>query len=432
MSRVIQVFEFEKLTLHKDHRNRYLKPRELERLYEFNDNNKNIYFTGIRDGIKLKNYVGVIQLGGLTIEILPKTDNNNSEDNDFVAWHRALLNMLRITKHINVSSVSEASLKKKHNSLLDLYFEMYLDEVQNLIRVGLIKKYRRHSSNVLALKGRLDFNKNIQQNLIHQERFYTEHQVYDHENLMNQIILKGLNVLEDLTSNSQLKDKIIRLRASFPEIKEIQIQRYHFDKIRVNRKTTSYSRALQIAKMIILNYSPDIRSGQENMIALLFDMNKLWEEYIYRMLIRVERDDVSVNFQNTQNFWQERTIRPDIVITHKKPVEFKESEEPEVTETYIIDTKWKVLDAINPRPSDDDLKQMYSYNLYWDAKRSMLLYPNSNDTNEEFGNYWKGRDNPDDNQCKVGFINVLNDENQLDFGIGDRILKKIIFDKQEN
>ena len=76
-------------------------------------------------------------------------------------------------KHINVNSVSEANLKRKHNSLLDLYFEMYLEEVQHLLRVGLIKQYRRDSSNVLALKGRLDFNKNIQHNLIHQERFYT-------------------------------------------------------------------------------------------------------------------------------------------------------------------------------------------------------------------------------------------------------------------
>jgi 5-methylcytosine-specific restriction enzyme subunit McrC len=416
MSRVIQVFEYEKLTLHKDWRGRYLEPRELDKLYDFNDSNDNVYFTGIRDGVKFNNYVGVIQIGGLTIEILPKTDKNKGEDNDFIAWHGALLNMLKICKHINVKSVSEASLKRKHNSILDLYFEIYLDEVQNLIRVGLVKKYRRTSSNVLALKGRLDFNKNIQQNLIHQERFYTEHQVYDYENLINQIILKGLVILGDLTFSSVLKDKILRLRANFPEIKEIQIQKYHFDKVKENRKTSSYSRALQIAKMIILNYSPDIRSGQENMLTLLFDMNKLWEEYIYRMLIRAKREGFTINFQNKQKFWEGRTIRPDIVISHKKG---------DVEETYIIDTKWKVLDVSNPKPSDDDLKQMYTYNLYWNAKRSMLLYPNSKDIDEKFGDYWKGRKKTEKNQCKVGFVNVLTDDNQLDLNIGSDILDKI-------
>ena len=83
MARVIQVFEFEKLTLHNDSRGRYLQQRELEKLYEFNDTNNNNYFTGIRDGVRFKNYVGVIQLGGLTIEILPKTDNSITKDSDF-------------------------------------------------------------------------------------------------------------------------------------------------------------------------------------------------------------------------------------------------------------------------------------------------------------------------------------------------------------
>ena len=418
MARAIQVFEFEKLTLHEDWRGRYLEQKELDKLYEFNDNNDNVYFTGIRDGVKFKNYVGVIQIGGLTIEILPKTDKNTAEDSDFSAWHGALLNMLKVCKHINVNSVSEASLKRKHNSILDLYFEMYLDEVQSLLRAGLVKKYRRDASNVFALKGRLDFNKNIQKNLIHQERFFTEHQVYDYENLVNQIILRGLTILGSLTYNAQLKDKISRLRVSFPEIKEIPIQKYHFDKVKENRKTAAYNRALQIAKMIILNYSPDIRSGQENMLTLLFDMNKLWEEYVYRMLLRTKDKNITVSFQNKQAFWEGRTIRPDLVLSKK--------DENGVDEIFVIDTKWKVLDANSPKPSDNDLKQMYAYNLYWNAKRSMLLYPNSKTIDEKFGNYWKGREDSENNQCKVGFIDILDDDSQLNFSIGEQILSKLI------
>jgi len=417
MSRVIQVFEYEKLTLHKDWRGRKLEKLELEKLYEFNDKNNNIYFTGIRDGVKFQNFVGVIQIGGLTIEILPKADNKKTEEADYKTWHRALLNMLRICKHINVTSMSEANLKRKHHSLLDLYFEMYLDEVEKLLRSGLIKNYRKNSSNILALKGRLDFNKNIQQNLIHQERFYTSHQVYDYENLINQILLKGLSILDTITYNTLLKDKIARLQINFPEIKEITIQKHHFDKLKHNRKTLRYTQALQIAKMIILNYSPDIRSGDENMLTLLFDMNKLWEEYIYRILMRSKSDAFSVNFQNKQKFWEGRTIRPDLVITKKT------DEEENI---YIIDTKWKILDAVRPKPSDDDLKQMYAYNMYWDAKKSMLLYPNSNSINEKFGSYWKGRIDPSNNQCKVGFINVLDENNQLNFNIGKDIIGKLI------
>jgi 5-methylcytosine-specific restriction enzyme subunit McrC len=419
VARVIQVFEFEKLTLHLDWKGRQLFPIELERLLEFNDNNNNQYFTGIRDGIQFNNYVGVIQIGGLTIEILPKADKVKATDEDYNTWHGALLKMLKICKHINVTSVSEASLKQRHNSLLELYFEIYLDEVQLLLRRGLIKQYRRHSSNVLSLKGRLNFNKNIQQNLIHQERFYTEHQIYDFENLANQILLKALSILGEMSFNSSLKDRIARLKLNFPEIKEIPIQKSHFDKLKENRKTLVYTQALQIAKMIILNYSPDIRTGQENMLTLLFDMNKLWEEYIYRMLLKANYEGIKVNFQNKQKFWEGRTIRPDIVLNHQ--TEFG-------TETYVVDTKWKVLDINNPKPSDDDLKQMYAYNLYWNAKKSMLLYPHSNSVDESFGKFWKGARTPEENQCKVGFVSVLDENNYLDTKIGDKIIDKLIID----
>tara|TARA_B110000046_G_scaffold154203_1_gene164035 strand:- start:57 stop:497 length:441 start_codon:yes stop_codon:yes gene_type:complete len=145
------------------------------------------------------------------------------------------------------------------------------------------------------------------------------------------------------------------------------------------------------------------------------------------MLIRTKRDDIQVSFQNKQKFWEGRTIRPDLVITKKLDGE---------SDTYVIDTKWKVLDVKNPKPSDDDLKQMYAYNLYWNANKSMLLYPSSRPIEERFGNYHKGREEkPHElkhdikldrtNQCKVGFINVLNEDNYLNLEIGGEILDKL-------
>ena len=318
-SRIIQVFEFERLTLHPNGRGESLSPTELNKLYEFNDKNGNDFFTGIRDGIRFKHYVGVIQIGSLTIEILPKTDRipaTNKED--YNAWHDVLLDMLRICKHIKTNAVSNANLRQRHFSILEIYFEMFLDEVQQLVRRGLIKQYRQNAGNVLALKGKLDFNKNVQQNLIHQERFYTQHTIYDQDNLHNQILNRAINILNATTNNVLLKDKIANLKLCFADIAYKNIQAHDFLKLKSNRKTVAYDSAIQMAKMIILNYAPDIRSGQENMLTLLFDMNKLWEQYIYQMLLRTKRDDIKISPQNSQKFWQSKTIRPDIVIKEAK------------------------------------------------------------------------------------------------------------------
>jgi 5-methylcytosine-specific restriction enzyme subunit McrC len=413
MARLIQIFEHERLTLHKNERGEYLTQNELEKLYEFNDRNNNEYFTGIRNGVKFTNYVGVIQIGGLTIEILPKADKKvYTQEEDYKKWRDALLNMLAICRRIKVESVTEASLHKRYYSLLDLYFDIFLDEVFTLLRKGLIKKYYKQSSNQTALRGRIMFSQNIQKNLIHQERVYTNHQVYGYEHTVNQILLRALSILSKIVSNSNIKDRIARIKLDFPDIQEIEIAKSHFDKVKESRKTKSYEEALKIAKMIILNYSPDIKNGQENMLALLFDMNKLWEEYVFRMLQRANMEGYEINFQNSQKFWENKTIQPDLVVVKT---------EDNSQETFIIDTKWKIIDY--RKPSDDDLKQMYAYNLYWDAAKSMLLYPKTYDFPESFGNYHKGREQG--NACKLGFVNVLDESGKLDLDIGRAILEKL-------
>jgi 5-methylcytosine-specific restriction enzyme subunit McrC len=415
MSRTIQVFEHERLTLHKNQWGQCLTESELQKLYTYNDRHDNRYFTGIRDGVKFKSYVGVIQIGGLTLEILPKADRYTSPTKETHAqeankWHNALLRMLAVTRYISVESVSEASLERKHHSILDLYFVLFLNEVENLLHRGLVKRYRKTEGNLPVLKGRLNFSHNIQQNLIHQERFYTDHQVYDQDHLINQILYCALVILNRIAASPFIKDRLARIRLDFPEMAQIAIQAHHFERISESRKTVHYREALQIARMIILNYSPDIKGGSEDMLALLFDMNKLWEEYIYRVLVRAKPDELKVSFQNSKTFWQtahiSKTIRPDLVITRGD-------------ETFIIDTKWKVIDSL--KPDDDDLKQVFSYNLYWKSYHSILLYPGTSISSQLMpGKYKEGLTK--EHGCTLAFVEVLNEAGGLNKQCGQSIL----------
>lgn len=357
-------------------------------MVKFNELHQNKYFTIIHKGIRFGSYVGVIQIGGLTIEILPKADNNENADKNL--WQNVLLNMLKVCKYIQVESISETQLKKRYQSILDVYFELYLIEVERLVKKGLIKKYRKNQSNQNALKGKLLFSQNIQQNLVHKEHFYCEHQVYDKNHLLHQILLKGLLVLKTF-ANDALKDKMNRLLYEFQDFENINIQKKHFDKIIINRKNYDYQKAVDIAKIIILNYSPSLNYGNDNLLTLLFDMDALWEEYIFRILQKHKTDEIEVSFQNSDKFWENKRIRPDIVLKTEY-------------ETFVIDTKWKIIEANNP--SDDDLKQMFVYNLHWKAEKTLLLYPKTNQIDSNFGTFHF------DNlgkKCKLGFVDITNE-----------------------
>ena len=380
----IQVFEHQKL--------KYDDSGDFQKLHfdamvKFNDLHQNKYFTIGHNGIVFKNYVGVIQVGGLTIEILPKADKKADADKNL--WQSVLLNMLKVCKRIQVESVSETQLKKRHHSILDVYFEMYLTEIERLVSKGLIKRYQKNQSNQNALKGKLLFAKNIQQNLVHRERFYCEHQVYDRNHLLHQILYKGLRILKTFV-NDALKDRLNRLFFEFQEIDNIEISEKHFRKIVFDRKNSDYQKAFDIAKIIILNYSPSLNYGSENLLTLLFDMNALWEEYIFRILQKHKKDEEKVFSQESKRFWKNKCIRPDIILQIEQ-------------KTFVIDTKWKIIETNNP--SDEDLKQMFVYNLHWDAEKALLLYPKTGQTDSGFEEFHYDKLNPK-KKCKTGFVDI--------------------------
>lgn len=405
---VIQVFEHSFLPIEgKFEQRHFVALSKLNALHQYK------YFDLKHNGIVFKQYVGVIQVDGLTIEILPKIDNDRKSE---AIWQSALIEMLRATRKLKVQQIGEANVNKQQIHLLDIYFEWFLNEVQLLLHQGLIKQYYKETSNVKALKGKLEFAGHISKNLVHKERFYTTHQVYDKDHLVHQVLYKALDIVEKCTKGNYLYSKCKTVQLDFPEVKNINVNEATFTKLPKNRKTAPYETALAIARFIILNYAPNVSSGSERMLALLFDMNSLWEEYILVKLKQVaDEKGFTVLGQNSKGFWNNISIRPDIVL---------EKGIGKDKQTFIIDTKWKNIDY--SEPSTHDLRQMYVYNDYWDSKKAMLLYP-SNESNEinddNFISFEKTPQKNNNHKCCLGKISIFDTMNKLDENIGVEILK---------
>jgi 5-methylcytosine-specific restriction enzyme subunit McrC len=411
----LQVFEHQSIHYGRDGETSVFKQSHFNALVKLNELHDNQYFTIIHKGIKFKQFVGVIQVDGLTIEILPKIDSN---DNDKAKWQGALIEMLRVTRKLNVHKVGEAHITKQHIHLLDIYFEWFLNEVQLLIHQGLIKQYYKHSGNVKALKGKLEFGVHIQENLVHKERFYTTHQVYDKDHLVHQVLSKAMEIVAHFSKGNHLYARCKSVELDFPEAKNIDVNAATFDRIPNNRKTAPYETALKIARLIVLNYAPNVSSGKEHMLALLFDMNSLWEEYI---LVRLKQANSGCEIygQQSKGFWNGISIRPDIII--KKGDEY-----------FVIDTKWKNIG--NGKPSTDDLRQLYVYNEYWQSKKSVLLYPSNevslNESNfipfeqfEKINSVSKSKEKSNLHHCGLGKISIFNSGTiTLNKNIGNQII----------
>jgi 5-methylcytosine-specific restriction enzyme subunit McrC len=321
------------------------------------------YFSLTHNGVQFNEYVGVIQVGNLLIEVLPKADKY-STDKD--SWRKILIGMLKTVYGFDIKATSNANLKIKPNTILDLYFELFIKEVEILLHGGLIKRYRKKEGSINVLKGALLFNKQIQFNISNQEKFFTRYTTYDTIHPLHQIIYKTLCLLKQINVNQSLNSRLGSLLLNFPEMPNINVTDATFNKLVFNRKSLVYKKAIEISKMILLHYHPDVSKGKNDVLAIMFDMNKLWEQFVFHSIKKHKSNSFSILRHQRKNFWtpssgSANTIIPDIVIKNAN------------NEFLVLDTKWKNLNGKNPSP--DDLRQLFVYHHYYNANKVALVYP---------------------------------------------------------
>ena len=368
--RVITVFEHQTIQLGQVIDNVIFDENQLNALQKYYGKNGVPFFTLIHKGIRFNQHVGVIQVGNTVYEILPKADVAIRKLDEKSQWRHILIDMLFSVGLLDIKATSSSLLKLKSNSILDLYFELFIKEVEYLFNGGLAKKYRSKEGNVTALKGRLKFVKHIQNNLTHHERFYVQHIIFDAEHLLHSILFETISLLKIINTNAKLNGRIDMLLLYFSEMPHIKVTEYTFQKITYNRQTQGYKNAIDIAKLLLLQFHPDVVTGKNNVLALMFDMNKLWEKFVYVSLRKHKKSHRTITEQTIKNFWQSEQgaiskIKPDIVINNQK------------NDCVVLDTKWKNLNSANP--SLDDLRQMFVYHEYFNAKKVALIYPGKKD-----------------------------------------------------
>lgn len=402
----IQVFEHQTLGVGEQG----FSEKHYRSLVKYNDRHRHKYFTVGFNKIKFSSYVGVIKVGNVSIEILPKV--GREQEKNF--WQNVLIKMLQACRLIKTHLNSKADLKLRSSRLLEVIYLSFLAEVTDILHKGKVKKYRHVSGNVSSLKGRLNFPQHLKHNLIHKERFFTEHQSYDFNNIFNQALKKAMVIICDTSFTKSIVFESRQLLIDFETVEDQPLQEEDFTNIKYDRNTEKYRSAMELARLIVFNYQPDVMVGRNDVIALLFDMNLLFEEYVYRLLRRTPpSDDWEILFQRGKRFWGTKLIRPDIRLKNKK----NQSQ-------FIIDTKWKI--PSDNKPSDSDLKQMFVYNIQFGARHSCLVYPDIGQTSQDPVPFHESVALPKyKHSCQMMFLNIFDEAKNLNRDAGKQIYENI-------
>lgn len=298
--------------------------------------------------------------------------------------------MLKKCGYIKIDYKEKANQNINKYSLLELFYKEFLKKVELLYFQGLKKQYRKEEKNRKALKGKLIFHQHVNKNLIHKERFFTSSDTYDIDNIYNQIIKKALLIIPFTTSNFDLKKNANTLLLNFEDVSTININVTHFELLTFNRQTERYKTSIELAKLIILNLMPTLSSGKNSVLALLFDMNDLFEKYItnelsrtligYNVLGQKPQKYLLINKNNNNESFK---MKPDITIKKENSI------------VAIFDAKWKLLIPEDKKRGicQSDLYQLYTYSNEYNCNKVALIYPKWKEEQEDIEKFAFNKNN---------------------------------------
>ena len=331
--------------------------------------------------LQAQNYVGVIQTkDGTTIEILPKIKNATTEKSKDI-----LIKMLKTLKNSPFKNLSVANLKSSKIPLFEIFISMFLEELTVLVRNGIKSDYISKEENLKFLKGKLKISEQIKYNTIHKERFFVQYEEFISNRVENRLIKTTLQFLYNKSKLNKNQQRIREFLFVFDEIEISHNIKTDFSKIKLNRQMKDYEQVLLWCKTFLFENSFSPYKGNDIAFALLFDMNLLFESFVYSYLKK------SSNFQDIKS--QDRThhlayengigrfrLKPDIVINGGK---------------IIADTKWKILseDKAYNGVLQDDMYQLYAYGTKYDnCEKIYLIYPFDELIIKNSYNYFKNKE----------------------------------------
>ena len=428
--------EFQKITYNKNKKiffklKKYIKDNNLEDNYEF--------FKITKDVIVPQNFVGTILLDDIQIDILPKIP---LVENNIEVEKIRFLEILQNIDYFKEKIFSNSKIEIIDTSILELFIQFFIEEVEKIVKKGLIYKYVDKNENLNVFKGKLDINSHIKYNFSHKERFFMKFDEFSVNSLENIFIKMTIQKLKKISFNSKNKENLDRIGHYFEKVSILENSIENLKYITFDRTNNYYKNAIQWAKIFLNNQSSSIFSTNNGEItSILFPMENIFENYItnklryliqekcYNQFIIKTQDNScsifsNIDFNNTKIENDILRVKPDIVIKNK-----------ETKEIFILDTKWKVLNKSDDKfkISIEDIYQMFTYvKTYNDrsknyiCKKAYLIYPATNMNKNTFNSKDKlifSTDNFELNIVFVGLNSEENTENSL-INILDNFIKK--------
>lgn len=326
---------------------------------------------GAYRSIKFRSFCGVIQAGSLLVEVLPKIADDDGFD------RALLLRMVALASDLPLAGLDADRLALQQHSLLLALVRWFCDELARQLHQGMVKTYVTESDALSSIRGRWRPQVDALQHAGRPDRMQCEFDELTANNAYNQVLKAALRRVMPLARRSEeLSRKVSQLLGWMADVDDRAVHVGELDGLTMNRLTQRYARALMMARWFLSSQAPDLKQGRSDGLALLFDMNVLFQRTLGALIRRVLpaglhlREEGPRRHLATDQMGQRQfQMRPDLCILRGDDV------------LAIADGKWKLLDVEQEGGrygvAQADAYQLHAYASSYRCSRVALWYPRS-------------------------------------------------------
>jgi 5-methylcytosine-specific restriction endonuclease McrBC regulatory subunit McrC len=242
-----------------------------------------------------RQYVGVIEVNDVVIEIYPKLDSaliaaSNKEPlapsvKVDTVMHN-LLWMLEVAKHRDLVETTTAHLEEAPLSFFDLFAYLLGKNLLPELERGVAHTYVTFEDDIKTVRGRIGLVEQVTRNWNRFDRVFCAWDEFTPNTAINRLFKCACQFLAERVNYMEAARLLIDCRALLSEVDDVSpvTALREIENLRLDRSVDRFRTAFDLARRLLAGIGHSMGVGSANTFVFLLDMNAVFEDYVHAVL----------------------------------------------------------------------------------------------------------------------------------------------------
>lgn len=323
--------------------------------------------------LRVMHYVGFFQKGKTRVQVLPKVFENAeglASDSERAKALEFVFRLLLWSGFLKGKSLRPQQVGSSDEDLLEIFIQLFVDEFISLFSRKILNAYQERIESQSFIRGKILIAETIRVHPVLRHKHIVRFDEFTIDNPLNRLFKALLLELGRKTNNPHSKQKIALGLTYLDDVSDVRLSTGLFDSIKFNRLNRDYEPLFNLAKLFFHNRQPGLGQGSESTLSLLIPLNRLFEDFIARILEGLSDAEYTFHHQkNRLNLFSHDSeggiqLRPDYSVTRGHNL------------VAIMDAKYKSpYSGSTVDLKESDVYQLCAYALRYKVRKLYLIFP---------------------------------------------------------